>query len=189
MSFLKSYISTQDAANALKCSQTSIASACRRILFQSNGYIWRYAEDGYVEGANLPQEETIFVHKGSISVYQYDLTGNLLNRYNSVTEAANKYNMATTNISKACLGEIKTAKGFIWRYEEVNFTKEELIYINENKKRRKVIQYDKNKKYLNAFNSIAEAYRITNVDGSSISSCCKGKKKQQEALYGNMPLN
>ena len=141
MSFLKSYISTQDAANALKCSQTSIASACRRILFQSNGYIWRYAEDGYVEGANLPQKETIFFHKGSISVYQYDLTGNLLNRYNSVTEAANKYNMATTNISKACLGEIKTAKGFIWRYEEVNFTKEELIYINENKKRRKVIKY------------------------------------------------
>lgn len=85
--------------------------------------------------------------------------------------------MATTNISKACLGEIKTAKGFIWRYEEVNFTKEELIYINENKKRRKVIQYDKNRKYLNAFNSIAEAYRTTNVDGSSISSCCKGKQK------------
>jgi hypothetical protein len=45
--------------------------------------------------------------------------------------------MATTNISKACLGEIKTAKSFIWRYEEVNFTKEELIYINENKKEEK----------------------------------------------------
>jgi len=66
--FLKSYISTQDAANELKCSQTSIASACRKILFQSNGYIWRYAEDGYIEGANLPQEEITFVHKGSIPV-------------------------------------------------------------------------------------------------------------------------
>lgn len=48
--FLKSYVSTQDAANTLKCSQSSIASVCRKLFFQSNGYIWRYAEDGYIEG-------------------------------------------------------------------------------------------------------------------------------------------
>lgn len=85
--------------------------------------------------------------------------------------------MATTNISKACLGEIKTAKSFIWRYEEVNFTKEELIYTNENKKRRKVIQYDKEGKYLNTFESLADAYRETGISDSTISSCCRNKLK------------
>ena len=175
--FLKSYVSTQDAANTLKCSQSSIASVCRKLFFQSNGYIWRYAEDDYIEGVDLPHEETVFIRKGLTPVYQYDLNGNLLNKYDSVTEAANKYNMSTTNISKACLGEIKTAKGFIWRYEEVNFTKEELNFIKENKRKRKITQSDKDGNYLNTFESLADAHRITNIDASSISSCCNKRQK------------
>lgn len=175
--FLKSYVSTQDAANTLKCCQNSIASVCRKLFFQSNGYIWRYAEDGYVEGIDLPQKETVFIHKGSISVYQYDSNGNLLNKYNSITEAANKLNTATTNIAKACLGEIKKAKGFIWRYNETNFTEEELLFINKNKRKRKIVQYDKNRTYLNTFESFADAHRITNIDASSISRCCNNKQK------------
>ena len=85
--------------------------------------------------------------------------------------------MSTTNISKACLGEIKTAKGFIWRYEEVNFTKEELNFIKKNKRKRKITQSDKDGNYLNTFESLADAHRITNIDASSISSCCNKRQK------------
>lgn len=40
-----------------------------------------------------------------------------------------------------------------------------------------VYQYSKKGEYLNSFGSIKEAYRITGVNSSDISICCKGKRK------------
>jgi hypothetical protein len=40
-----------------------------------------------------------------------------------------------------------------------------------------VIQYDKEGKYLNTFESLADAYRETGISDSTISSCCRNKLK------------
>lgn len=45
-------------------------------------------------------------------VYQYDLEGNLVKKWNSLKEIP--YNNG--NISMCCNGKIKTAYGFLWRY-------------------------------------------------------------------------
>lgn len=52
-----------------------------------------------------------------VSVLQYDLDNNLLNRFNSITEAAKSINKDTSHIVSCCKGNRKTAYGFIWRYE------------------------------------------------------------------------
>lgn len=59
-------------------------------------------------------------HKGKISpnrkkVSQYDLNGNYIQTYNSVTDAI-KENPKCSNISRVCIGERKQAGGFIWKY-------------------------------------------------------------------------
>lgn len=175
--FIRSYNSSTEAALSLNGVQTCIAAACRKDVFQSYNYLWRYEQDGYLYGENLSESEIKYIHGLSKPVYQYDLNGILLQKYDSVTEAANKYGIATTNISKACNKEIKTAKGYIWRYDNVIFTEDELKDINSNKKKRKVSQYTMSDELVNTYPSLAEAYRQTGVRDSNIRECCAGRYK------------
>ena len=49
------------------------------------------------------------------SVIQYDLSGNRLDRYDSIKEAQELYNC--THISSVCRGRRKQEKGYFWEYE------------------------------------------------------------------------
>lgn len=53
-----------------------------------------------------------------VPVLQYNLNNNLLNRFNSITDAAKNINKDTSHIVSCCKGRRKTAYGFIWKYEE-----------------------------------------------------------------------
>jgi group I intron endonuclease len=55
-------------------------------------------------------------------VGKYDLNNNLLNTYNSISEASVKENINRSNISAVCRGadKYKTAGGFVWKYHEVS---------------------------------------------------------------------
>ena len=50
-------------------------------------------------------------------VLQYDKQGNLVNRFNSLSEACSHIGVSKNNLSSACVGRRKTCKGFIWKYE------------------------------------------------------------------------
>lgn len=50
----------------------------------------------------------------SKKVYQYDLKGNFIKKWNSVTEAQNT--LKITNISSVCNNKRKCAGGYIWKY-------------------------------------------------------------------------
>lgn len=49
-------------------------------------------------------------------VYQYDKTGTFIAGYESLNEAARKFNTKPTTISNAAKGIRKTAKGFLWKF-------------------------------------------------------------------------
>lgn len=103
----------------------------------------------------------------SIKVYQYDKkTLKLLNIFGSMKEAATKTNIIHTNISKCCRGERKSAGGYIWCYESSIPTKYKRVDA------KKVYQYNRSLKLLNIFDTIADAFRATGIDGGSISKCC-----------------
>lgn len=55
--------------------------------------------------------------KNKKKVLQYDLKGNFIEEYSSLTEAGSKNNMNITNISAVCIGKAKTSYGYIWRYK------------------------------------------------------------------------
>lgn len=58
-------------------------------------------------------------HKARLkrSVYQIDKKGNIVNRWESIAEAARKTGTARTSIYECCRGIHKTANGYIWNYE------------------------------------------------------------------------
>ena len=53
----------------------------------------------------------------SKKVLKYDLDGNFLERYVSVTDAGRKNNVSPGNIVSVCKGYYKQIKGYIYRYE------------------------------------------------------------------------
>ena len=54
--------------------------------------------------------------KQKIKVCQYDLKGNLITTFNSMSEASHSVNGNKSSISKCCAGKLKSAYGFIWKY-------------------------------------------------------------------------
>lgn len=51
------------------------------------------------------------------TVLQYTIDGKFVNEYKSVAEAQRKTGI--NNISSCCLGKLKSAGGYIWKYKEV----------------------------------------------------------------------
>jgi hypothetical protein len=64
------------------------------------------------------------------SVLKYDLIGNLICKYESITDAAKSINMTPSAVSLCCRGKIKQTKKFIFRFEK--YSKEEFDILNEN---------------------------------------------------------
>lgn len=104
-------------------------------------------------------------------VLQYDLCGNLIKEWQGVVDVKSELNI---DISKCCLGEQKTCGGFIWRYKDNWF---ELNLDNLDNNPKKVSQYNLNGVYINSFNSIREASKLTSINVGNIGACCKGNYK------------
>lgn len=53
----------------------------------------------------------------SKSIIQYDLKGNFIKEWVSLTEASKALNIYTSSISNCILGKSKTCNGFIWKFK------------------------------------------------------------------------
>lgn len=171
--FVASYISTTEAALKTNINQSCIAAVCRGDFSKSGGFYWKYASD--VEyGVDLSEEEVkkLNTSKNSKKVCEYDLQGNLLRIWDSITDAANYYGLSTSNISAACKGKIRKTNNSIWRYLNDEVTQEDIDSVNVNNRKRKVCQFDMNGRYITTYNSLASASRVTGVSNSSITQCC-----------------
>lgn len=128
------------------------------------------------------------VEKTRKIVYCYDLQGNFIKKYNSVSEAEQETKVPNSNISKAARGERAKAGNYLWSYENkpflpsykrtCNFSQR----INYNQK--KVCQYDKNFNLLNIYNSIKEAALITGANATCIGEICKTEGKGKRKTSG-----
>lgn len=58
--------------------------------------------------------------KNKIKVYQYSINGEFIAEFNSITEAAQKFNIGPQTIIKICKLKTGTSGGYQWRYEKLN---------------------------------------------------------------------
>ena len=79
-----------------------------------------------------------YVNKSHKKIVQYDIGFNVINKFDSLTEAANT-GFSISKISNCCKLKIKQHKNYIWRYDDgAEIVKENIKLI-----KKKVIQYDK----------------------------------------------
>lgn len=94
----------------------------------------------------------------------------LINTYDSLIDAEKQTGISSKHISRCCLKQRKSTKGYHWMFYE--------DYLNNgfnigDTQTKKVICVEKNK----IFNSIKEASDFIGVSPASVCNCCKGKTK------------
>jgi len=143
-------------------------------------YFIRYniADGGYDKFS--PQETKI--------VSQYDLEGNLIKTYQSMTDAAS-VTVGSKNIgliSLACHEKTKTSGGFQWRFGE----EEKISSVRYTEIGIPIDQFDLNGKYLKTFKSAYQAEKELNLKGH-ITECCNGERRMcgqyQWKYHENVP--
>jgi group I intron endonuclease len=92
-------------------------------------------------------------------------------RFESLEEAAKSVNTSRSNISSACLGSSKSAKGFSWSYKDLDSFK------TDDKRLKYVKQLDVDEVIIKEYKSIAEASRQTGISKSCIAKAVRGERQ------------
>ena len=109
--FTQLFDSMSDAARALNLSKTNITRCVKGQIIQTGGYTFRY-DDGNYSNIEIRRSYSI----NCKPVLQFDLDGNLVNEYESITLATQETGIK--NIGRCCRGVSLTAGGYIWSYKE-----------------------------------------------------------------------
>lgn len=107
---LNEYPSLTEASVQSGVSKSLICNVCKGKGKTAGNFIWRYKD--------TPLNEKTIIHSKNRLVGQYDKNNNLLQIYNSLTEAGKSTNTNIANIQSVCAGKRKTANNYIWKYLE-----------------------------------------------------------------------
>lgn len=130
------------------------------------------------------------VEKKEKSVYQFDLSGNLIKSYRSITEASKQfknYKSAKTAITSCCKKRSSQSFGFYWSY------KCKFEYIPPYSIKTPVAKYDDDGNFLESYTSLKEAVEVNKMSKCStpnIIAAIKGNYKhcggfRWRYFYGN----
>ena len=117
-------------------------------------------------------------------VRQYDLNGNFVKEYETVTQASIDTGINFSKISAVARGKRKTSGGYIWKYvNDKHITnKVSKRTIHDSPCSIPILQFDKSGNFIGEYKSIAEAVRQNNYnDRTNIISNLKGRTK---SAYG-----
>lgn len=121
------------------------------------------------------------------SVYQFDLQGNFLKVWKSITLASQNFenpSIAKSAISSVCDKITKQAYGYYWSFKR-------RFEYNEYNQSKAVACYNDEGEFITSYSSLKEAATAIGLkDGSAISNCIRGKSKHAKGLrwrffYGN----
>lgn len=106
------------------------------------------------------------------TIYQFEIGNSKpIATYLTLKEAGDAVEASQKSISNACLGYIKSCKGFLWSYSN--------SYPLDVDTRAKVVhQYSLDGELIHTFASAREASKILGIGLSSITRCCRGERKQ-----------
>lgn len=123
--YLRSWCGIAEAARAIGCSSGSISGCLIGRKRTAKNYIWRYKTSSnppltinipkriYPSGRTWKQKNKRNMHK----IQQFTRSGELLKTWENYIELTEKTGFDNGNIYKCINGKIKTAYGYIWRYE------------------------------------------------------------------------
>lgn len=172
--FIRTWESIKEAEEALNLNSIS-ANLIGKTKYCGN-YQWKYylGNDSDIEPV-IPKEKT---------VYQFDLQGNLLKVWKSITEASKQFNKnsARVAISNNCLNKTHQAFGYYWSFKSK---------FNYSPKGVAVAKYNDEGLFIESYTSIKEAAIQNNIKNpSNINAAISGKQKRcggfrWRYFYGN----
>ena len=107
-------------------------------------------------------------------VIQYDLCGNFISEYSSISEAELKTNGNKKAISACCKHHLKTSGGYIWEYKG---NKPRVYYNKKSEYSYKVDQYDLDGNFIQTFDNAILASKTVNCNANNIRAVCSGNAK------------
>lgn len=136
-----------------------------------NGYNQNSGGDNVEQATNITKK----------NIYQYNLKGEFIKAYDSLSEAERQTGIDNGLISRAAKTNGRT-KDFQWRYEfqdKIAPYKRHMGKALEKNRGacKKVRQYSKDLRFIKEFPSIGEASRETGINRSSIGEVCAQKRK------------
>lgn len=177
--FIKTWPSALIAANELGFNAAAIRKNCRNKRGIYMGFQWRDYE-GNIDNIAAYKYKTI---------YQYDLSGNLIKVWKSITEASKifpKPSSAAVQIQHVISPKHKDTQafGFYWN------NKRKFEYTPPKDRRTAVACYTKTGKFVQSFSSLADAAKYYNISAGNICGVLKGVHKTCNNLrwryfYGN----
>lgn len=112
-------------------------------------------------------------------IVQYDMQGNRIKIWDSISDAARELNVNVANLAKCCNKAddvYKTIGGYIWRFFGDELTKEHIDRCNKRKNSKPIAQYTLSGELVYVFENMTEAEFTTGVHHSNISACCNERR-------------
>lgn len=112
------------AANELNITPSSISYCCRNCNNEYQPYTtkykyrWLYEED-YINGVKINLKKEVRI-RGRFPIYQKDINGEVIKKWNQLSEIKKELNFDESTISKCCKNKLKKAYGFRWEYVNPN---------------------------------------------------------------------
>lgn len=111
--FIKRYGAISEACREVGGNHSNIIACATGKVKQAYGYIWAYDEES---AKKKVEENNDYVNPKSKAIVQYDLDGNIIKQFQSITEASEYLNASSGTICMALNGRRKTAYGYKWKY-------------------------------------------------------------------------
>lgn len=153
-------------AEAFTWSQMETASSTDELAKIEKSYILEYnsKEEGYNSDSGGGIKKT---------VYQYDLlTGKLVAKHPSLSVAGAVVKANKQDLSSVCLNVNKVFRGFYWSYDYID-----TFLPLKDLRRKKVRQFTLEGEFINEFNSVSEASKVTGCNKCSIAKVCRFERK------------
>ena len=165
--FVKEYNSISEAALDTNTSSEKIIAVCQHYpqRFYAGNFQWKYSDDKTT--AIQPREK-----QKSKEIYQFNLNGEFIQKFSSLTTAANSLKVDKSKICACCHGRQKTAYGYQWSYSPAI---EKVIY--KRSQQRAVQQFTIDGKFITEFKSISDAAKKLQTSPGNICSVCQGHSK------------
>lgn len=107
--FIAEYITAREAERQTGISHKAIHKCCvGKTIFHKN-YTWRFLKSDF-----LKFKTSVKIDVSKKQIAQYDLKGNFINKYNTITEASKKTNITLSNISMCLRNQRNLAGGYKW---------------------------------------------------------------------------
>lgn len=167
---IKVFNSGKEASELTGASKTGIYSVCKGMNKSAGGFQWRYADEHIENCGEIIIKKRKKPTTGRVA--QYDLSGKLINIFDSATIASKD-----TGISRSSIGQmlnypsqINHVGGYLWTF----YGKEPPLYKRvQNSYDMPVVQYDLLDNKINQFASIYIAEQVTGVNRKGIVNVCK----------------